>query len=118
MITIGTLMVPKDDEGLPRVSGEVSRVTMDPLGSGFGTHGKKRLVVKLKRGDLLVMKPHRCRTGEVTVELREVYRWRTIAESLSKRLEKARDRKARLARSREARRIKRQERRLFRKEEA
>jgi hypothetical protein len=115
MKTIGTLRISK--AGDPKLSGEVTRVTKEELGPGFGPDRKRRLVVRLENGDVLKLRPLGCRKGEVTLSLRSVYRWALIQEANRKNLERARSKKARKSILRVRRQVKRMEKRLFPKKE-
>lgn len=114
MKTIGEL---KTDEEGTRTTGEVVRVTKGTLGGAFGADRARRLVVELRDGDVLIVRPHRCHNGAVQVLLRDVYRWGLWMQASRRQLEKARARKARLAELRARRALERAERRLTQESE-
>lgn len=108
---VGGKLVPVTDEHGKQVtktiSSEVWRVTRNTLGHGYGPDSKRKLVVGLINGDVLVLKPLKTRQV-VTVELKAVYGWLLRNKALKAQLEKARARKTKLAdirarRSRDAR---------------
>lgn len=109
MKTLGEIVF---DEDGTRTTGEVVRVTKSELGRAFGSDRRRRLVVELRDGDVILLRPHRCRNGAVEFTLRNVYRYGLLLQAQRRHLEKARTRKAALARRREARRIAAAERRL------
>ena len=91
---------------------EVWRVTKGTLGGHFGPDGKRKLVVGLIAGDVLVLKPKGTRQ-QVSVELKAVYSWCLRNKALSRQLEKARKRKERLQSQRATRRMKYAEKKLL-----
>lgn len=89
-------LVPKFDE-LSRpvtktVSDRVRRVTREELGGQFGPDKHRKLVVELVEGDLLTLRPQGTRQ-EVTMEIKDVYRYLLRCAAAKKVLEKARERK-------------------------
>lgn len=76
------------------VAAEVQRVTRENLGGMFGPDANRRLVVGLRAGDLLTLRPQGTRQ-EVAVSLKDVYRWALQARANRQLLERARDAKAR-----------------------
>jgi hypothetical protein len=93
------------------VASETWRVTRNILGNGYGPDSKRKLVVGLVAGDVLVLKPVKTRQS-VSVELRAVYRWLLRNKAIKIQLEKARTRKAAIQARRSARRLKYAERKL------
>lgn len=104
---VGGKLVPKTDEHGKQVTktiaAEVWRITRNKIGSGYGPDSKRRLVVGLVNGDILVLKPYKTRQV-VSVELKAVYGWLVRNRALRAQLEKARARKEKLANARAARR--------------
>lgn len=93
----GKLFTVYDEQDKPVtkvVASEVCRVTRETLGGNFGTDQNRRLVVSLKAGDILSLRPQGTRQ-EVTVALKDVYRWAIQARANRALLEKARAAKAR-----------------------
>ena len=83
----------------------VSRVTKDALGHNFGSDKRKRLVVTLRAGDVIEMRPER--TGRVySLKAVDVYRYMIRSAANLVALEKARNKKAAKAARNAARRIK------------
>lgn len=74
----------KIDEEHTVTTGEVVRKTKRPLDKSFGRDKDKPLVVELRDGDLLILRPHRCRLGAVTLSLHDLYR-RAILSANTKR---------------------------------
>jgi len=96
---------PQTNEPLTKiVSSEVTRATRNKLGGSFGPDGKRRLVVKLGAGDVIIMWPQGTRQ-KVTLELKKVYQYALHMRALVKLAERARERKAAKQRQRESRRI-------------
>ena len=93
------------DQPLTRiVANEVVRVTRNTLGGTFGPDGKRKLVVKLAAGDVLVMWPQGTRQ-KVSIELKQVYREAIQRRAMLAVLERARKRKAAKATQRASRRL-------------
>lgn len=85
-----------DSQGQPQtriVANEVVRVTRHELGGSFGPDRNRRLVIKLKAGDVLEMWPQGTRQ-KVTIEISKVYRQAIQHKALVALAEKARARKA------------------------
>ena len=93
------------------VSSEVWRVTRSTLGPGYGPDSKRKLVVGLVNGDVLMLSPKGTRQS-VSVELKAIYGWLLRNKALRQQLEKARKRKGVLQTRRTSRQIKRMERKL------
>lgn len=93
------------------VASEVWRVTRSNLGYGYGPDSKRKLVVGLINGDVLVLKPLKTRQV-VQVELKAIYGWLLRSKAIRLHLEKARARKESVAARRAARRRAAQERRF------
>jgi hypothetical protein len=110
MTILGTIRV---DETGAKICGEVTRLTKETLGGGFGPDRKRRLVVSLRDGDVVEFRPHGCRKGKVSMMLKDVYRYALQCEANKRHLAKARERKARKAVLRERAAIKRMEKKLF-----
>lgn len=85
------------------VASEVLRVTRDTLGGHFGRDRNRKLVVGLRNGDLLSLRPQGTRQ-EVQVPLADVYAWALRSRALNAQLKKARERKAQLDQKRAERR--------------
>ena len=84
-----------DEHGKPvtkTVASEVWRVTRNTLGHGYGPDSKRKLVVGLINGDVLVLKPLKTRQA-LTVEIKHVYGWLLRNKAVRLQLEKARTRK-------------------------
>lgn len=85
-------------------------VTRNPCGFGFGPDSKRKLVVSLEAGDLVVLRPQRT-ARPYRIEARDLFRYLLHLEANRLNLERARDRKAkkaaRLAAQRQARAEKR-----------
>lgn len=110
----GKFVPVTDEHGKPvtkTVASEVWRVTRNTLGHGFGPDSRRKLVVGLVNGDVLVLKPLKTRQV-VQVELKAVYSWLLRNKAVRLQLEKARNRKEKLATARAARRRAAQERRF------
>lgn len=110
----GKFVPVTDEHGKPvtkTVASEVWRVTRNTLGHGFGPDSRRKLVVGLVNGDVLVLKPLKTRQV-VQVELKAVYGWLLRNKALRLSLEKARNRKAKLAEVRERRSREAKERRF------
>lgn len=87
-------------------------VTRNPCGFGFGPDSKRKLVVSLEAGDLVVVRP--LRTARVyRIEARDLFHVLLRAEANRLNLERARDRKARKAERLARARQERAEKRLF-----
>jgi len=102
----GKFVLVTDEHGKPvtkTVSSEVWRVTRNTLGYGYGPDSKRKLVVGLINGDVLVLKPLKTRQV-VQVELKAVYGWLLRNKAVRLQLEKARARKESKAIQRAARR--------------
>jgi hypothetical protein len=110
MTTIGYIKLSPGRS--PSTAGEVRRVTKGKLDGSFGRDRGRRLVVELRDGDILCLRPERCRTGTVELPLQAIYRTGLLWQAQRATLEKARARKARLAELRERRAIARAEKRL------
>lgn len=103
----GTLVAKMGADGQPEtriVSNEVVRVTRETLGGNFGPDGRRRLVVKLAAGDVLVMWPQGTRQ-KISIELKRVYRDALQHKAMLAVLERARKRKAQKADQRASRRL-------------
>lgn len=85
------------------VASEVLRVTREVLGGHFGLDRNRKLVVGLRNGDLLSLRPQGTRQ-EVQVPLADVYAWALRSRALNAQLKKARERKAILDQKRAERR--------------
>lgn len=91
-------LVPVIVDGKPVTkitASEVWRVTKNILGHGYGPDSKRKLVVGLINGDVLVLKPLKTRQA-VQVELKAVYGWLLRNKAVRLQLEKARARKSKL----------------------
>lgn len=95
----GKLVPVLDSDGNPQtktVSAQVTRCTKNVLGGQFGLDKDKKLVVRLKAGDVLEMwalGTHR----HYSAELKRVYAWMLHNAAVCALLEKARAKKARKA---------------------
>ena len=110
----GKFVPVTDEHGKPvtkTVASEVWRVTRNTLGHGYGPDSKRKLVVGLINGDVLVLKPLKTRQV-VQVELKAVYGWLLRNKAIRLQLEKARARKESKATQRAALRRAAQERRF------
>jgi len=109
------VLVPKfdgqDNPITQIVAQEVTRVTRESLDGSFGCDRGRKLVVSLKAGDLLVLRPHKTRQ-EVSAPFDEIYRWMLQRKANVLHLQKARETKAKRAVKRAARQLKADERRL------
>lgn len=92
-------------------------VTHNPAGFGFGPDSKRKLVVSLEAGDLVVVRPLRT-ARTYRIEARDLFRYLLQLEANRLNLERARDIKARKAERLAAQRQARAEKRLFKKEAA
>lgn len=90
-------------------------VTRNPCGFGFGPDSKRKLIVSLEAGDLIVVRPHRT-ARPYRMEARDLFRYLLQLEANRLNLERARDRKARKAARLAAQRQARAEKRLLRKD--
>lgn len=96
-----------DSDGNPTtktVAAQVTRCTQKELGGQFGLDKHKKLVVRLKAGDVIelwALGTHR----HYSAELKTVYAWMIRNAALCAMLEKARARKARKAELRLQRRL-------------
>lgn len=103
----GKLVALLDSDGNQQtkiVSAQVTRCTQNVLGGQFGLDKDRKLVVRLKAGDVLEMwalGTHR----HYTAELKRVYAWMLHNAAVTALLEKARARKARKAEIRLQRRL-------------
>ena len=88
----------------------VRRLTLDEYGYG---RNRRKLVVALEKGDLIMLREHGCRTRH-TALLWDIYWWMLRCEADKVRMEKLRERKARQAARLAERRQRTAERRLFR----
>lgn len=104
-----------DDDGNPCtkvVSAEVVRSTRGVLDGHFGKDRGRKLVVRLKAGDVIEIWPLGTRQ-RYSAELKHVFAWMVRGAALKIQLEKARARKAKKQGQRERRRIRDGERKLF-----
>lgn len=104
-----------DAQGQPEkriVANEVVRVTRKELDGSFGRDRHRKLVVKLKAGDVLEMWPQGTRQ-KVTIEIAQVYRQAIHYKAQIALLEKARARKVAKANARAQARMHRAEARLL-----
>lgn len=99
------------------VSRQIWAVTKDELGGHFGPDARRKLIVGLTDGDVLVMYPKGTRQ-RVSATLKDVYRFLIQCRANRTQLEKARERKARLAEQRDRRNREAAEKRLRRKVQA
>lgn len=76
------------------LSKPVVRVTGKPF-ENYGPDRERLFVVTLLPGDILRLRPHRCRRPgcEVQVELASIYRWMLINRANATRMEKLREAK-------------------------
>jgi len=88
----------------------VRRVTIGEYGYG---RNRRKLIVELEKGDLFILREQRRRTRH-TARLFDVYWWLLRCEADKARMEKLRERKARMAARLADRRERTAERRLFR----
>jgi hypothetical protein len=95
------------------VASEVIRVTHSELGGHFGRDKRRKLVVALRSGDVLELRPQGTRQVS-SMLLTDVYSYMLRCAAARRQLEKARKRKVDLAVKRENAKIKRMERRLRR----
>jgi hypothetical protein len=103
----GKLVAVTDAQGnveTKMVQDEVWRETHGTLGGHFGPDGKRKLVVGLCAGDVLVMYPKGTRQA-VSIELKTVYSRCLRDKALRKLLEKANKAKASKQRRRQTRRL-------------
>jgi len=94
------------------VASEVVRVTREPLGGCYGRDKRRRLVVALRDGDLLELRPEGTRQAS-SMKLSDVYAYMLRCAANIRVLERARKRKASKSRQRESARMRRAEKRLF-----
>jgi hypothetical protein len=108
-------MVPVFDEHdqpvMRLVASEVVRVTREPIGGHFGLDKGRRLVVALRDGDLLELRPEGTRQTS-RMAIADIYAHMLRCEANRRHLEKARSSKIRKRVLREIETIKRMERRL------
>lgn len=111
------MLVPKYDEmnrPVTRMAAqEVSRVTRETLDGSFGPDRGRKLVVSLKSGDILTLRPLKTRQV-VSAPLDEIYRWMLQRKANTEHLRKARETKARKAALRVRRQLDAAERRVRR----
>src|SRR5262245_45144725 len=105
----------RDTEG--NITGQkespVKAMTLDPLGGAFGADKKRRLIVTLGAGDVLIFRPEgTTKKREISLRAEDAYRFAIQCRANKAQLEKARSRKAAKAERRERARIDRQERAL------
>lgn len=93
------------------VANEVVRVTHGELGGHFGRDKRRKLVVALRDGDVLELRPQGTRQVSRML-LTDLYGYMLRCEANRRHLERARQRKTAKAIQREAARIKRMERKL------
>jgi hypothetical protein len=110
--------VPKlDSDGNPMtkvVCAEVVRCTRHALDGHFGRDHGRKLVIRLKAGDVIEMWPKGTRQ-RYSANLKHVFLWLARGVALQKLLEKARERKARKQLQRERRRRSYAEKKLLQK---
>ena len=111
----GGKFVPKLDadgnQEIKIVCAEVIRCTRGELDGHFGRDRGRKLVVRLKAGDVIEMWPMGTRQ-RYSMELKHVYAWMVRGAALKQQLEKARERKAKLQVARERRNREARERRF------
>jgi hypothetical protein len=102
-----------DQPVMKLVASEVVRVTRQPLGGHFGLDKSRRLVVALRDGDILELRPEGTRQAS-RMAIADIYAYMLRCESNRRQLEKARSRKAAKGVQMENASIKRMEKRLRR----
>jgi len=100
---------------MTRLTKTVSRVTRGTLNFRYGPDRDKHLVISLRDGDLITLKPLRTSRPE-TISAFDLYNYLLRCRANREVLERAREKKARKAERLAAMRQKRAEKRLFEKE--
>lgn len=115
MNTFGQPIPVRDDAGniIGVRPSEASRRTKNGLSGSYGPDRDKRLIVSLRDGDIIAIRPERTRR-EVTVTAHDLYATMLRWQANRVNLEKARERKERASIRREALAIKRTEDRIRR----
>lgn len=117
MNTFGQLIPVRDGE-TGEIVGErpavVARVTRDVLGGQFGSEKDKRVVVELRDGDVIALRPLRSPGDKrtLTIEVKDLWAYLNRCKANLATLEKARERKAAKALKREAAAIRRTDRKI------
>lgn len=103
------LVARLDGDGRPEtktVASEVTRITRGTLNGHFCRDSGRKLVVRLRDGDILELRPQGTRQA-ATALLADIYSWMLRSQSDRERMAKLRERKAKLAEQRAERRLRR-----------
>ena len=103
-------LIPKMENGEPvtrQVANEPVRVTRAKLNGHFCRDSGRRLVVKLKDGDVLELRPQGCKKGVYSATLFDIYAWMIRTSADHAKMTKLRDLKARKAGARRSRALRR-----------
>ena len=102
-------MEPKLEGGQPvtqLVANEPVRVTRGTLGGHFCRDSGRKLVVALRDGDVLELRPHGTRQ-RMTATLFDIYAWMIRSTAMKAQMEKLREKKAKMEEARALRRLRR-----------
>lgn len=105
------LRAPSTGEVLDMIESPVAAITREALGGQFGSDKRRKLIVTLEAGDLIVVRPQGTRRPEKMSAV-DVYRYMIRCKSNLIALTKARDKKARKAERLAAARIARADKRI------
>lgn len=103
-------LVPKLENGEPievQVANEPVRVTRGVLNGHFCRDSGRKLVVKLRDGDVLELRPQGCRKGAYTATLFDIYSWMIKSSADHAKMTKLRDIKAKKEEARRLRALRR-----------
>lgn len=90
-------LIPKLENGEPmtrQVANEPVRITRAALNGHFCRDSGRKLVVKLKDGDVLELRPQGCKKGTYTATLFDIYAWMIRSSADRVKMTKLRDIKA------------------------
>lgn len=103
------LVVKRNPDGTPQtktVASEVTRLTRGTLDGHFGRDSGRKLVVTLRDGDILELRPQGTRHA-LTAVFKDIFSWMHRSKAESGKMAKLRARKALLAERRALRRLRR-----------
>jgi len=97
----------KDEPVVRQVANEPVRITRGELNGHFCRDSGRRLVVKLKDGDVLELRPQGCKKGVYSATLFDIYAWMIRSSADRAKMSRLRDIKARKAEARRERSLRR-----------
>lgn len=119
MRTFGHCRVIRGEDGTECGSqpSPVRAITLEPLGSFFGTDGKHRLIISLEAEDLIVLRPEKT-SRPVAIKAQDLYAYVLRSQANVASLARARESKLAKATRREAARIRAADRKITRQARA